>query len=376
MYELPSSTFVKLQEQLASRQYFRYYGQNKKSKCDSFEQNFSKYISDQEFYSIILSSGTNALIAALAALEIGQGDEVIIPVNTFVATALAIRAVGAIPILVNNNSTLTISPKEIEKAITPKTKAIIPVHLDGLCCDLTKITQIAKQHNLYVIEDCAQAIGGKYQGQHLGTWGDFGCFSLNMDKIITAGEGGILITPNKQRYLRAFLTHDPASSFGPTKGPQLKGLPLNYFFSMRVSELSAVMAQEQLNILDSILYRLKKLKTDLITQIKDRNPQLNIPQGYDTDGECSTTLHISYSNAQQVISIVKQLFKINIVAMPLSLRLAHFGWQWKNILPYKFMLPKYLYTLDQATTTIRIPLELTWNSKQLSQLVEIVTSSE
>ena len=143
---------------------------------------------------IALNSGTDALHLALRALDIGAGDEVITTAFTFVATTEAIGIVGAHPVFADiDPNTFNIDPAKIEAAITPRTKAIIPVHLYGQPCDMDAIMDIAKRHNLYVIEDCCQAIGAKYKGQMVGTFGDIGCFSFYPTKNLGGmGDGGLI----------------------------------------------------------------------------------------------------------------------------------------------------------------------------------------
>ena len=158
--------------------------------CKALEAELAKYIGCN--YTVALNSGTDALHLGLRALDIGAGDEVITTAFTFVATTEAIGIVGATP------DTFNIDPKKIEERITPKTKAIIPVHLYGQPCDMDAIMDIAKRHNLYVIEDCCQAIGAEYKGQKVGTFGDIGCYSFYPTKNLGGmGDGG-LITVNSE----------------------------------------------------------------------------------------------------------------------------------------------------------------------------------
>ena len=151
-------------------------------------------------YTVGLNSGTDALHLALRALDIGAGDEVITTAFTFVATTEAIGIVGAKPVFVDiNPDTFNIDPDKIEAAITPKTKAIIPVHLYGQPCEMDKIMDIAKRHNLRVIEDCCQAIGATYKGQMVGSFGDFGCLSFYPTKNLGGmGDGGLIMTNSEK----------------------------------------------------------------------------------------------------------------------------------------------------------------------------------
>lgn len=161
---------------------------------NELEEKFSKYCGCK--HSVTLNSGTDALHLALRALDIGKGDEVITTAFTFVATTEAIGIVGAKPVFADiNPDTFNIDANKIEELITPKTKAIIPVHLYGQPCEMDKIMEIAKKHNLRVIEDCCQAIGATYKGQKVGTFGDIGCYSFFPTKNLGAmGDGGMLIT--------------------------------------------------------------------------------------------------------------------------------------------------------------------------------------
>ena len=165
--------------------------------CKALEAELAKYIGCN--YTVALNSGTDALHLALRALDIGAGDEVITTAFTFVATTEAIGIVGATPVFADIDAdTFNIDPKKIEEKITPKTKAIIPVHLYGQPCDMDAIMDIAKRYNLYVIEDCCQAIGAEYKGQKVGTFGDIGCYSFYPTKNLGGmGDGG-LITVNSE----------------------------------------------------------------------------------------------------------------------------------------------------------------------------------
>lgn len=163
-----------------------------------FEKAFAEYCETN--YCVGVGNGLDALVMALKALEIGEGDEVIVPSNTYIATALAVTYVGATPIFVEPNiETFNIDPLLIEEAITVKTKAIIPVHLYGQPCDMDSIMKIAKKYNLFVVEDCAQAHGASYKGKKIGTFGDAAGFSFYPGKNLGAlGDAGATITDNKE----------------------------------------------------------------------------------------------------------------------------------------------------------------------------------
>ncbi|MBQ2644381.1 DegT/DnrJ/EryC1/StrS family aminotransferase [bacterium] len=168
-----------------------------------FEVEFANYCTTK--FAVALNSGTDALHIALRALDIGEGDEVITTAFTFVATTEAIGIVGAKPVFADiDKDTFNIDANKIEELITPKTKAIIPVHLYGQPCEMDKIMDIAKRHNLKVIEDACQAVGAEYKGQKVGSFGDIGCFSFYPTKNLgTMGDGGILVTNDENIKNRA-----------------------------------------------------------------------------------------------------------------------------------------------------------------------------
>lgn len=167
------------------------------SNVPEFEQKFASYVGAE--YGICLTSGTTALEVALKAADVGHGDEVIVPPYTFMATASSVLMVNAVPVFADvDPETYNINPKEIEKAITERTKAIIPVHIGGCPADMDAIMDIAKKHNLIVIEDCAQAAAAEWKGQKVGIIGDMGCFSFQSSKNLCAGEGGIITSNNKE----------------------------------------------------------------------------------------------------------------------------------------------------------------------------------
>jgi dTDP-4-amino-4,6-dideoxygalactose transaminase len=165
----------------------------------SFEDKFATYCGTK--YAVGLNSGTDALILTLQAYGIGEGDEVIVPPNSFLASASAVALVGATPVFVDVNKQFTIDYSKIEASITPKTKAIMPVHLTGRPADMDEINEIAFKHNLLVIEDAAQAVGAKYKGKKIGSIGNAGCFSLHPLKNLSAGgDGGMITTNDKELY--------------------------------------------------------------------------------------------------------------------------------------------------------------------------------
>jgi dTDP-4-amino-4,6-dideoxygalactose transaminase len=168
-------------------------------------------------HALAVNSGTSALNCAYVACGIGPGDEVIVPAYTFFATAAAVVTARAVPVIAEIDDSLTLDPQDVEKKITPRTKAIVPVHMVGNCADMDPIIEIARGHKLVVVEDAAQACGGRYGDKLLGTIGDVGCFSISSYKITGAGEGGLMLTDDEWLYTRAQNQHDTAACWRPDR---------------------------------------------------------------------------------------------------------------------------------------------------------------
>jgi len=227
----------------------------------------------------LTSSGTAALTVALASAGIGAGDEVIIPTFTFVASFEAILALGAVPILVDVDDTLTLDPKAISKAITPRTKVIMPVHMCGAMADLNALKAICDAHGLLLLEDACQAIGGSYNGKPLGSIGDLGCFSFDYVKTITCGEGGAVVTNNSDFYTNAHQYSDHGHDhIGRDRGAEDHPfLGYNY----RISELNAAVGCAQLPRLDEFIGIQKEHYNSIVNVLSDI-PEITfrrIPEG-------------------------------------------------------------------------------------------------
>jgi len=225
--------------------------------CQAFENAFARYLGTE--YAIALANGTVALELALYALGIGPGDEVIVPCRTFIATASAVVARGAMPVVVDVDSqTQNITLETITPHVTEKTKAIIAVHLAGLPCDMESITAFAKAHRLRVIEDCAQAHGAKYRNQCVGTFGDVATFSFCQDKIMTTGgEGGMLVTADRDLWKRAWAYKDHGKSIDKINAsdhpPGFRWLHEDFGTNWRMTAMQAAIGLAQLEKLDAWL---------------------------------------------------------------------------------------------------------------------------
>ena len=251
-------------EVIRSKRLFRYYGPNPgPSKVEEFEKAFAQFMGAK--YAVAVTSGTAALICGLVGLGVGPGDEVILPAYTWIASASAVVAVGAVPVMAEVDESLTLDPADLEKKITPYTKAVIPVHMRGAPCRVDLIMDVARRHNLKVLEDAAQANGGSYHGKRLGTFGDAGAFSLQFNKIITSGEGGVIITDQEEVWKRVVMVHDVIGG-ERNHFPETEILPGVNF---RMPELLGAVALVQLKRLDTLLEIMRHNKQILKESMAD-----------------------------------------------------------------------------------------------------------
>jgi len=224
-------------------------------------------------------------------MGIGPGDEVIVPAYTYISTAMAVVAAGAIPVIAEVDETLTLCPKDTAARITPRTRAIIPVHIQGFPCNMDALLAVADAHGIPVLEDACQADGGSYHGKRLGTLGKAGALSFNYYKIVTCGEGGALLTDDETVFERALIYHD--SSAVAFFGDQLAGFRTEGFCGSeyRSNELCAAVLKVQLSRLDGILADLRRNKQYLMEQLQD---VCTFAPSNDPAGDCGTTLALQF----------------------------------------------------------------------------------
>ena len=237
--------------------------------------------------------GTAALVGSLVGLEIGPGDEVIVPAYTWIATATAVLTVGAIPVLAEVDETLTLDPADLERKIGPATRAVIPVHMVGRAAHMEHIVSIARARGLAVVEDACQAMGGSFRGRRLGAWGDAGAYSFNAMKLLTCGEGGALVTSRRALYERALVWHD-SGSFARSWAEGLT-VPIFIGAQLRASELMGAMLRAQLARLEAILGELRALRRrfeDALAAV----PGLAVAPSHDRDGDCGLVVALRFAD--------------------------------------------------------------------------------
>jgi 8-amino-3,8-dideoxy-alpha-D-manno-octulosonate transaminase len=245
--------------------------------CDTFGSKYAQ----------LVCNGTAALTTAMSALGIGYGDEIIMPCFTFVASFEAVLSVGAIPVMVDVDDSLTLNPDAVRKAITPKTKCIMPVHMCGSMADMDALQTICKEHNLLLLEDACQSIGASYKGKKLGTIGDAGTFSFDFVKTITCAEGGAVMTNREDVYISS----DGYSDHGHDHKGADRGADLHPFigYNYRISELHAAVGLAQIKKLDQFLAIQEKNHTVLKNMLSEI-PEVSFRRIPDPAGDSRTFL--------------------------------------------------------------------------------------
>ena len=274
---------------------FRYYGANGLNMVKQFEEAFANRMRVKNALGV--TSCTASLVVALKAAGIGPGDKVIVPACTFVATAGAVVCAGAVPIFADIDDSLNIDPKQIGKVCDKYTKAVIVVPLLGVPCKMDEIVAEAKKYSLIVIEDVAQSMGAEYHGKPMGSWGDLGVFSMQLNKIITTGEGGVVVTDNDALYERACRYHDQGM-YRDNPHPELEAESCLIGQNYRMSELTGAAALVQLERLDSIIARMKEIKRTLKSELSSIDG-LMFRNDVDEEGDAAASFTVYFPTVEQ-----------------------------------------------------------------------------
>ena len=262
-------------------------------------------------YTQLTSSGTTALSTAFAALGIGAGDEIIMACFTFVASFESVLSVGAIPVLVDVDDTLTLNPESVRKAITSKTKVVMPVHMCGSMADIDALAAICKEHKLILLEDACQSIGATYKGKAVGTIGDAGTFSFDFVKTMTCGEGGAVLTNNKDLFIKS----DGYSDHGHDHLGADRGADLHPFtgYNYRISELHAAVGLAQIRKVDKII-AIQKRTHSLLKEALAQVPDVSFRRIPDPAGDSCTFLSWFLPTEEITRAVVSELKAQNILA--------------------------------------------------------------
>lgn len=295
---------------------FRYYGPGKPVKVKNFENAFGEYSGVK--YPLCVTSGTAALDCAVTGLGIGPGDEVIVPAYTWWSDYTCVVHAGALPVFADIDDTLTLDPKDFERRITPRTKAVIAVHLLGGQCDMDAILPIAKKHGIKVLEDFAQCVGGSYKGKKLGSMGDVGICSFQLHKMISSGEGGALVTNDPIVFERASRFHDMGTQqrvfidrIGKSQVEDFAGE------NFRMNEFTGAVLGAQLPKLDTMVADMRRNFNYVLNGIKDI-PGLKLRRRPDPDGDIGYGIFVQCKNKETREQFLKEMEKRRVGAGTIS----------------------------------------------------------
>ncbi len=299
---------------LRSRSLFRYYGVALQKEVEAFEAEFARVLGVA--HAIGVSSGTGALHTALSALGAGPGQEVIVPAYMWVSVLAAVVNHGAIPVLADIDETFCLDPVDLEKRITPHTKGIIMVHMSGSPGDVKAVQGIAKKHGLWLLEDCAQCNGGSVGGQRVGTFGDMAVFSFQMNKNMSAGEGGCVATNNPRLWQRAFACHDLGYARDESgrlifNDPDLTLWGKGY----RLDEIRAAVLRVQLRKLPRIVAAMHASKYR-IREALAKFPGVQLRKIVNPAGDTGCFLITTYAGAETAQGVNRALRAEGIVTFP------------------------------------------------------------
>jgi 8-amino-3,8-dideoxy-alpha-D-manno-octulosonate transaminase len=278
----------------------------------------------------VVSSGTSALVVALRALGVGPGDEVVTQAFTFVATVEAILELGAVPVIAEIDESLNLDVGRLEERLSPRTRAIVPVHMAGVPARVDGVADLAAPHGLLVVEDVAQAVGGSWRGRPLGTIGDAGTLSFDFAKSLTTGEGGAVLTDDAAVYERARALHDHGHEYNPSvpRGQDTRSGP---GFNFRMSEPQAAVGIVQLGKLDWIVAAQRENKTRLKEQL--RSLPIEFRRIDDEDGDTGDTLVFFVESEERTAYVAARLTTRGVGTKNLPDALAwHFAGTWSHML--------------------------------------------
>lgn len=299
---------------LKARSLFRYYGINLQGEAAAFETEFARYVGVN--YAVAVSSGTGALHVAMAALGVGPGQEIILPAYLWVSVVAAVVNLGAIPVLADIDDTFCLDPAAVERCITAKTRGIVMVHMSGAPGNVQAMHRIADERGLFLLEDCAQCAGGSVDERKVGTFGEVGIFSFQMNKNMTAGEGGCVVTNDRELYRKAFAYHDlgyPRDQQGRLvfDEPQMRFWGKGY----RLDELRAALLRVQLKKLPATIAAMRRSKYR-IRQAIEQFPQVRLRRIRDPAGDTGCFLITTYPDPETARKVNEALRAEGIITYP------------------------------------------------------------
>ncbi len=349
-------------------------------KAKTFEQEFSSYLGAKHTH--FCASGTAADALSLACCGIGYGDEVIVPPYTFIAPIEAVMMAGAVPVFAELDETLCLSPEGIEKAITPRTKAVLLIQVFGSMAKMDEIMAVCQKHNLILIEDAAPALGGSYKGKMLGNFGKMSAFSFDFYKIITAGEGGAIATNDDELYEKAHMYSDHGHDhIGNARGAEQHPI---LGFNFRGSELGAAVVLAQLRKLPYIIEKQRAHHT-LLKNVLQEFPEVTMRLVPDETGDSCGFLSFFLPKPEQAISVFDEFQKAGIGASYWYRNNFHYHRQWGHLKEMKSIFNLPVMKMNQAPDyrNLSVPqsdaimqklvmtqIMVNWNEEELNGLAE------
>jgi 8-amino-3,8-dideoxy-alpha-D-manno-octulosonate transaminase len=290
---------------LRSRSPFRYYGVDLQWEVQAFETEFATFLGIS--HCLAVNSGTGALHTALAALGVAPGQEIIIPAYMWVSVASAVVNLGAIPVLADIDDTFCLNPAAVEAVITPRTTGVIAVHMSGAPADIAAIQKVTQSHGLFLLEDCAQCAGGSIHGKKVGTFGDMAIFSFQMNKNMTSGEGGCLVTNDERLYNRSVASHDTGYARDSEGRALFDDLELCLWGrGYRMDEVRAAILRAQLKKLPAIVGHMHQSKYR-IRQALVQYPEVRLRRMVDADGDTGSFLLTTFRSPEAVQQVNRAL---------------------------------------------------------------------
>jgi len=336
-------------------------------RVDKFEQEIAKKVDVK--YCLCVCNGTAALKIALFGLGVKPGDEVITQSFTFIATVEAILELGAKPVICEIDKSLNMDPADLEKKITDKTKVIIPVHMAGVSAKMDEIMAVAQKHNIPVLEDSAQALGGMYKGKHLGTIGEAGIYSLDIGKIITCGEGGLLVTNNEEVYLRAREYSDHGHEQNPDF-PRGEDTRKAWGFNYKITELQGAVGLAQLKKLSYILGKQKENKLRIKQAISDIS-NIEFRELPDSDGDASDVLIFFVENPEKAKKFAELLKERGLGTKNLPDAINwHFAGTWSHIFSPEEL--NFFQSESILRRAIAIPIMVVMDNEAIEKIIKAI----
>lgn len=313
-------------EVLRSKRLFRYaYGVPPHEQgrfCSALEREFSRFAGTR--HALAVTSGTAALETALMALGVGPGDEVILPAWSWIACFTAIVRLGALPVLAEIDDSFCLAPDEIRRLRTPRTKAVMVIHYQGAAAEMDSIVACAKESGLAVLEDCAQAAGASYKGRKVGSFGDIAIFSFQAQKMISSGEGGLVLTNDGRLHERAVRAHD-LGQFRPFHAAQMaSAVPVFCGAQYRMSELTAAVALAQFHRLEGILGHCRRLSA-IIRERVEPLPAIHLRRLPDPEGECGIENYLCLPDLETAQEFTRRLHARNVHCQKMTGTYSHYA---------------------------------------------------